>query len=94
MEEEDEIWIGFWEIGRIWKVEKRENIIPGIIPEIEGSMNIYIEGEYEMFGGTANRSVWLEEMKLRHTVEFSLVAQSCPIQDRAKKVRDKARGQV
>ena len=48
--------MGFWEIGRIWKVEKRENIILGIIPEIEGSMNIYMEGEYEMFGGTASRS--------------------------------------
>ena len=57
-------------------------------------MNIYMEGEYAMFGGTASRSVWLEEMKLRHTVQFSSVAQSCQIQDRAKKVRDKARGQV
>ena len=57
-------------------------------------MNIYMEGEYEMFGGTASRSVWLEEMKLRHTVQFSSVAQSCQIQDKAKKVRDKARGQV
>lgn len=46
---------------------KKENIIPGITPEIEGSMNIYMQGKYGMFGGTTSRLVWLEEAKLRHT---------------------------
>lgn len=52
-----ERWAGF---------EKLKDLIPGTIPKIKGSMNIYMVDKCGMSVGTLSRSAWLEDTKLRH----------------------------